>query len=143
MKKLKFILIDDNEAYRNTLKRVLISKYNAEIVTEAASAEEFFQTWNKSHADIILMDVMMPGKSGIELTKELHRDYSMYFKIIAITMHADKVYLKTLVEAGFRGCIFKDDLIKQLDDAITTVCNGKLFFPENILIESFKDNPNS
>ncbi len=130
----KYILIDDNEAFRCALRSILTSQFNAEIIGEASNAEEAakISTWYK--ADIILMDVMMPGKNGIRLTKELLWQYNK-LKIIAITMHVDKVYLTALVEAGFKGCIFKHDLVAQLREAINTVSDGKLFFPEQILFD--------
>jgi DNA-binding NarL/FixJ family response regulator len=134
MERLKYILIDDNESFRGALKTILVSQFNAEIIGEARNAEEAKKLVNLVSADIILMDVMMPGENGIQLTKELLWTVSSTLKIIAITMHVDKVYLTTLVEAGFRGCIFKNDLISELEDAIKTVRAGSLYFPQDILL---------
>ena len=135
MKQLKLILIDDNEKFRQTLKTLTIYKYHVKFIGEASSAEEALKLKNLSSADIIIMDVNMPGKSGIELAKELLRFHDNSLKIIAINTHYDKVYLKTLIEAGFKGCIYKDEIINQFDRAILTVMNNKLFFPEDIPID--------
>lgn len=134
MKRLKFILIDDNENYRFALKTILINQYDAEIIAEASNAEEALKITNFFKADIILMDIMMPGKNGITLAKELLWAYNNNLKIIAITMHVDKVYLTTLIEVGFRGCIFKNDLVDQLNDCITAILAGSLFYPKSILL---------
>jgi len=132
MKRLKFILIDDNLDFRKALKTLLIDQYDANILAEASNAEETLKIENLHHADVILMDIMMPAKNGIELAKELLWFRNQKLKIIAITMHADNVYLTTLIEAGFKGCIYKNDIIKQLDEALAKVTVGELHFPENI-----------
>ena len=133
MKAQKFILIDDNEAFRGAFKTLLISHYNAEILDEASNESEVTNITTWTQTDIVFMDVMMPGKNGIQLTKELLWKYNK-IKVIAVTMHFDKVYLTSLIEAGFKGCIFKDELVNQLGDAINVVSEGKLYFPNNILI---------
>ena len=135
MKKLKFILVDDNEAFRCALRMLLINQYNAEIIAEASNADDVLLIPDLHKADIILMDLMIPGKNGIDITKELLWKYSRHFKIVAITMHAEKVYLTTLIEAGFRGCIFKNDLYNQLTEALSVVYDGNLYFPKDILLD--------
>lgn len=134
MEPLKVILIDDNLNFRQALRILLIDQFNAEIIAEASNAEEALKIENMIVADIILMDVMMPGKNGVQLAKELLWDVSSKLKIIAITMNVDKVYMITLIEAGFKGCIFKNDLAKQLDKALSCVLNGEFYFPEDIQI---------
>lgn len=137
MKAKKFILIDDNDAFRNAFKVILISQYNAQIIAEASNESEInkISSWNQ--ADIIFMDVMMPGKNGIELSKELIWKYNK-INIIAVTMHFEKVYLTSLIGAGFKGCIFKDNLINQLKPAVKVVLDGGLYFPENILFDLYR-----
>lgn len=135
MKGLKFILVDDNNTYREALKTILIGQYDAIILAEASNAEETLKIDCLNQADIILMDVMMPVVSGIELAKELLWFHNSKLKIIAITMHVDEVYMTSLIETGFRGCIFKNDLVKQLNNALTSVSKGDSYFPENILFD--------
>ncbi len=137
IKRLKYVLVDDNEAYRKALRDLLLTQFDADILAEAANAEDVLKIENISRADIILMDVMMPLKNGIELTKELLWFKDSKLKIIAITMHTDRVYLKELLETGFKGCIFKNDIAKQLEKAIEKVMNGKLFFPNDILLDDY------
>ncbi len=133
MRPLKVILVDDNNIFRNALKLILVQQYHIQIIGEASSADEFWQLNHNMTADIILMDIMMPGVDGITLAKKiLINDH--YIKIIAITMHVDKVYLISLIEAGFVGCIFKNDLFNTLKPALDTVMMGKRFFPKNMLL---------
>jgi DNA-binding NarL/FixJ family response regulator len=80
------------------------------------------------------MDIAMEQMDGIEATKlVLWREPQL--KIIAVTMHSEKVYLLQLIEAGFKGCVFKPEIFNQLSYAIETVLEGKLFIPDNISID--------
>ncbi len=134
MTSIKIILVDDNHPFRNALKTVLENKFNAEIIGEASCGAEFRKLDNLHSADVILMDVMMPDVDGITLTME-----SLWFnpklKFIAITMHYDNVYLTTLMEAGFKGCVFKSNIFSEIAEAITKVSAGRLFFPKNIMLK--------
>jgi len=134
MSELKIVLVDDNESFRTAMKSLLVEQYNASIIGEASNADEFWKIKNFNHADVILMDVMMPNVNGIELTRKILWQYRL-MKIIAITMHVDKIYLTTLIEAGFVGCIFKDDLVKSLKATIDAVLKGGRSFPGNIQID--------
>jgi DNA-binding NarL/FixJ family response regulator len=131
---IKIIIVDDNEPFRKALKILLTKEFQAEIIGEASNGEEFLQLTNLYLADIILMDVMMPGIDGITLAqKVLWKKPEL--KIIAITMHTDKVYLISLIGAGFRGCIFKTNLFNDINNALNTVLEGHLSFPKNINVE--------
>jgi two-component system response regulator NreC len=134
MKELKIILVDDNLSFRKAIKSLLVEQYNSRIIGEAGNADEFWKINNIYSADLILMDVMMPKVNGIELTNKILWQ-NKHMKVIAVTMHVDKIYLTTLIEAGFVGCIFKDDLVKSLKTTIDTVMNGRFSFPGNILID--------
>ena len=109
MEKLKIILVDDNSSFRQGLKWMLINEFDCEVIGEASNAEELKKLKVYFKADIILMDIMMPGMDGIQLTKELLSDLHN-LKIIAITSHVERIYLTALITAGFRGCIFKHNI---------------------------------
>lgn len=133
MKPLKVILVDDNQVFRSALKKLLMAEYNAEIIGEASNSNEFKRINDLLLADIVFMDVMMPGVDGITLAKTTLWAHSK-LRIIAITMHVDKVYLDSLLGAGFKGCIYKDNLYAELRDAIDAVMSGSVYFHRNINI---------
>jgi len=133
MDKMKIILVDDNNSFRAGLKLILINEFNCEVIGEASNAEELRKLKIYYQADIILMDIMMPGTDGIQLTKDLLSDLH-YLKILAITTHVERVYLTSLITAGFRGCIFKHNLFPCLQEALTTVQNGKMYFPKELMV---------
>jgi DNA-binding NarL/FixJ family response regulator len=131
MKEFRVILVDDNEPFRKALKNLLVFEFGAKIIGEAANGEEFNKLDNVHEADIIFMDIMMPGINGIELTQKSLWKYP-HLKIVAITMHSDKVYIKSLIEAGFKGCILKTDLVSGISKALQNILKGGLYFPSEI-----------
>lgn len=132
---IKVILVDDNEPFRNALKNLLVNKFHIEIIGEASCGAEFDKLSNLHLADVILMDLMITDTDGITLTKKALWTNS-HLKFIAITMHNDKVYLTTLIEAGFKGCVFKSNIFSEIPNAIETVMAGKIYFPENISLNN-------
>lgn len=134
MKSIKIILVDDSDPFRDALKNILVNKFNAEIISEVSSGVEFQRLTNLHHADIILMDVMMPDIDGITLTKKALWHQST-LKFIAVTMHNDKVYLTKLMGAGFKGCVFKSNVFSKISEAISTVMAGNLYFPKEIILK--------
>ncbi len=133
MKPLKIILVDDNNAFRDALKSLLINQYSVEIIGEASSADEFWKIKQYYTVDIIFMDVMMPGTDGIALTKKILL-HNRHLKILAITLHNEEVYLTSIIEAGFIGCIFKNNLYNEIGSALEAVSKGKRFYPENMIL---------
>jgi len=131
MNPLKVILVDDNQVFRSALKQLLKAEYNADIIAEVSNSDEFNAINDLLLADIVFMDVMMPGMNGVMLAKKtlwMHPQLC----IIAITMHVDKVYLDTLIGAGFKGCIYKNNLYVELRDAIDAFKSGRIYFHRNI-----------
>lgn len=115
---LKIMLVDDHEVVRLGIK-ALLSNYPAyEVVAEAANADEAISTALEYKPDVIIMDIRLPGKSGIEATKEIMDDLPET-KIIMLTSFAEDDLLFDAINAGAYGYILKqigsDDLINALD----------------------------
>jgi DNA-binding NarL/FixJ family response regulator len=112
------MLVDDHEVVRLGIK-ALLSNYPAyEVVAEAANADDAVSTAREYEPDVIIMDIRLPGKSGIEATKEI-MDHLPDTKIIMLTSFAEDDLLFDAINAGAYGYILKqigsDDLINALD----------------------------
>jgi len=132
--KLKIIIVDDNKTFRDAMKLFLVNELKAEIIGEASNGQEFLNLSAIIRADLVLMDIEMPELDGISATKKwcLHNPLT---KVIGVTMYTDKVYLLRLVEAGFKGCVFKTNFFNEITKAIETVHCGNLYFNDNLPVE--------
>ncbi len=131
---MKIIITDDSSAYREGLKYFLNKLGGFEVIGEYCDGEELLQSTEIIDADILLLDIVMPKIDGFKAAKQLVIKYPK-IKIIAVTMFQEETYLRDLIQTGFKGCVFKLNIYDELPRAISTVMNGKLFFPENMLIE--------
>ncbi len=131
---MKIIIVDDNNEFRSTLKFFIEQKLNHSVIAEFSNGEDFLNVDLKilREADIILMDIVMNKVSGIEACKNITwKNYNL--KIIAVTMHIEKVFLEQIIEAGFKGCVFKTNIFNTLEKALQEVNSGKLFINEKLL----------
>ncbi len=129
--KLKIIVVDDNKTFRKGIKFYIENMLKHEVINEFDNGESFVNSDSFIIADIILMDIEMPKLDGIEAVKKALWRFSE-LKIIAITNYKDKAYLTELIGAGFKGCVFKDNIYEELKKAIDSVMNGHIFYPEDI-----------
>ncbi len=137
---MKIIIVDDNKTFRDTLKMILTEKFHHEIIEEAESGTEILKSEQTDRVDVILMDIMMSDKDGIETTKELLKENSN-LKIIAVTMHTEKAYLEELVYAGFKGCIPKKNIFDEIDVIINDIQKGEYSFPSSVLRPKNENEP--
>ena len=133
---MKIIIVDDNEEFRSTLKFFIEQKLKHTVIAEANIAEEFLTMDLRvvKDADVILMDIIMKNISGIEATMAMNWNH-YGLKIIAVTMHVENVFLTQIIEAGFKGCVFKSDIFKELETALNEVHAGRLYLNPDIKIK--------
>lgn len=132
---MKIIIVDDSKNFLNGLRKFITSVLAHKIIAEAENGEDFLKLKNINNADIVLMDIMMPVKDGFAATKEILKSNSK-IKIIALTMHTEKLYLEELIKTGFAGCVHKENIFDELEKAINIVAKNKLYFPDTIIIKN-------
>ena len=128
------IIVDDASSIRENLGYYLQEELKINVLASFSNGTDLLEYPDSHEADIILMDICMHGIDGFETSKALLWKYP-YLKIIAITMYQDIAYLDALLGAGFKGCVFKSQIYKDLPSAIKTVVNGGLYFPNDVLIK--------
>ena len=132
MEKIRIVLADDHQLFRNGLKILLDAFDNFEIAGEAGNGEEVLQIIANTKCDVILMDIAMPLLDGIGATrKSLEKDPEI--KIIALSMYGEEEYYHRMVEAGAKGFLLKDSDINEVKDAIITVYKGGNYFSQDLL----------
>jgi DNA-binding NarL/FixJ family response regulator len=128
---MKFILVDNNKTFRESVKYYLETILDHEVIACADDGLAFLELDNIYLADIILMDIEMPNLNGVDTVKKaqwINNDNIF----IAVTAHKENTYLRELLSAGFKACIFKDNFFDEFEKTISSVMNNKLKFPKKI-----------
>jgi two-component system response regulator DevR len=116
--KLRILLVDDHELVRMGLKTLLDRYPQFEVVGEAGNAQDAYDLAMYCNPDIVVMDIRLPGKNGIEVTREIARD-NPDVRIIMLTSYADDDMLFDAIEAGASGYVLKqiggEDLVRALE----------------------------
>jgi DNA-binding NarL/FixJ family response regulator len=132
MDKIRIIIADDHQLFRNGLKILLNSFPDFEVAGEAANGEEFLKLLKSVKAEIALMDINMPEMDGIEATRKGVK-ISPETNIIALSMYGEEEYYYKMVDAGAKGFLLKDSDISEVRDAILTVVKGGSYFSQELL----------
>jgi two-component system, NarL family, response regulator DevR len=118
MKKQRIVLVDDHEVVRLGLKALLEHHPQFEVVGEAGNAKEAIEQVSLTHPDIVLMDIRLPGASGIEACEEITRNYPNT-RVAMLTSYAEDEMLFSAIRAGASGYVLKqiggEDLIRALE----------------------------
>lgn len=113
----KIIIVDDKISYRNSLRNILTTIGNVEVIGEASNGADFLELLKKMKPDITFMDIEMPIMDGIEATRRAMAIYKDLI-IIGISIYANDTYVTNLIEAGARGYLLKMgdnlDLLKNI-----------------------------
>ena len=135
---LKILLADDHKIVRDGLKSLLKKEVSMEVIGEADNGRKTVQLARDLEPEIIIMDISMPDLNGIEATRQIVAD-SPDVKIIALSMHSDKRYVKGVLSAGASGYLLKDSAFEELVEAIRTVDTGRFYLSAGIAGVVVKD----
>jgi DNA-binding NarL/FixJ family response regulator len=132
MGKIRIIIADDHQLFRNGLKILLNSFPEFEVTGEASNGIEFLELLKTTQADIALMDINMPEMDGIEATRKgIKMNPSV--SVIALSMYGEEEYYYKMVDAGAKGFLLKDSDISEVKEAILTVVKGGNYFSQELL----------
>ncbi|RLT35565.1 MAG: DNA-binding response regulator [Chloroflexi bacterium] len=126
MSKIRLLLVDDHEIVRAGLRMLFLAEPDMTIVGEAGSGPAAIQAVAELHPDVVLMDVAMPGMSGIEATRRI-KESSPDTAILALTMYEEEQYFFEMLNAGASGYIPKRAAPDDLVSAIRVVSQGNVF----------------
>ena len=128
MNKIKVILIDDHQIVRDGIKAAINVSNTALVIGEASNESELMLLLKEQKPDVIIMDISMPGSSGLEITKKIANKY----KIIIFSAHTDAETVINALKAGAKGFLPKDVMREELIEAISFVHNGEDYISEDI-----------
>jgi len=130
-KKIRVVLVDDHHIMREGLKALLEGRSDISVVGEAGNGRDALSLIRKTGADVVVMDVSMPDMNGIEATRQIKEEFSD-IRVIALSMHSDKLFVEGMLKAGVGGYLLKDCLLEDLANAIYTVVKGEIYLSPKI-----------
>jgi DNA-binding NarL/FixJ family response regulator len=133
------LIVDDHEIVRAGIKRLVENTPNLNIVADLGSGEEAYKFLHKNNVDLIIMDVSMPGKGGIETTNQIKKRYPK-IKILMLSMHDNAMIIEKAMKAGADGYILKNDLSDDLLNAVEKVMNNETIISASVDVDEFKDS---
>ena len=121
---IRLLIIDDHEMVREGLKAMLTTEPDFDIVGDAANAEQAYELIHRLRPDVILLDVRLPGVSGIEICRTVVERYPE-IAVIILTTFTDETLVAQSIQAGARGFIVKDIERFDLKRSIRAVARGE------------------
>jgi two-component system response regulator NreC len=138
MSKIRLLLADDHQIVRAGLRMLFQAESDMEIVGEVDSGEAALRAVGELKPDVVIMDVAMPGMSGIEATRRI-KEISPDTAVLAVTMHEDEQYFFEMLNAGASGYVPKRAAPDDLVSAIRVVSQGEVFLYPSLAKYLVKD----
>lgn len=132
MEKIRVMITDDHSLIREGLKQLLEFDGSIEVVGEASNGVECLKKLSECNPEVLLLDINMPEKNGIEVLKQMKADDSK-IKVLILTVHNEMDYLMKAVDIGVDGYILKDSESAELKKAIRAVRNGENYIQPSLI----------
>ncbi len=123
---IKILIADDHAILRAGIKHLLSEQADLQVAGEAGNGQEVLDQVRGEAWDVLLLDMTMPGKSGIELIKQI-KQIAPRLPILILSMHKEDVYAVRALKAGASGYLCKDNAEAQLAEALRKVASGGLY----------------
>lgn len=141
--KLRILLVDDHRVLIAGMKLLLSTQEGFQVVGEASDGREALAKLESVEADIVVLDLSMPGMGGLECLMEIRkRNYPV--KVLILTMYSEQQYIKEVMLQGADGYLCKDSVDTELFQAIHTVAAGERYLgarEASVLLDSFISQP--
>ena len=127
----RIVIADDHAIVREGLKRIVSSIADMEVAGEAGNGTEVMQRVRELAFDVLVLDLSMPGRSGMELIK-LVRGEKPQLRILVLSMHQELQYAVRAIKNGASGYLTKESAPGQLEQAIRKVASGGAFISAEV-----------
>jgi two-component system, NarL family, invasion response regulator UvrY len=122
----RVLIADDHRLVREGLKRILTETPDLVVVAEASTGDEVLESIRTQDCDVILLDITMPGKSGLDVLSELHKA-TKQVKVLVLSMHPEEQYAVRALKLGAAGYLTKRSASDELIAAVQSVSAGKKY----------------
>ncbi len=133
----KVFLVEDHPVYAEGLVEILKSEPGLAVCGQAGSAEEALRDIPGLKPDLVLVDITLPGMSGLDLIKRLRPKYPE-LKLLVISMREEQLYAARVLRAGGDGYVMKQQDPEEIIDAIRDVLAGRIYVSEDVMVGDSK-----
>jgi DNA-binding NarL/FixJ family response regulator len=133
-KQKRILIVDDHPMMRQGLAQLIGAESDLTICGEAENAESALDAIGTLKPDLVLADISLPGKNGLELIKDFQA-IQPGLPVLVISMHDESLYAERVLRAGGRGYIMKQEGGKKLMQAVRQVLDGKIYVSEKMSAE--------
>lgn len=123
-KEIRVMLVDDHAVVRRGYQTLIEQRGNIHVVCEAADADAAYQLYKSKSPDVVIMDITMPGRGGIDAIRQI-RQWDPYARVLVFSMHANAAYALQAFKAGAKGYVTKSSDPELLVAAIESVARNK------------------
>ncbi len=136
----KIFIVEDHPTFREGLVQIIRGQKDLRVCGEAGDAERALPAIARLKPDLALVDITLPGKSGLELIREL-RSRNNKVKILVVSMHDEALYANRVLRAGGDGYIMKQEDPEEIVHAMRDVLGGHIYVSEAVLASTGKTSP--
>ncbi len=137
---VRVIVVDDHALHRDGTRRILEQHEDVEVVGDAEPAEVALALVNRLRPNVVLMDVRLPGMSGIEATRRITRDHPEV-RVLVVTPYDDDEFVRGALEAGAAGFLSKAAPGRELVQAVYDVAAGRTVLQSQLLTRLLRPRP--
>jgi DNA-binding NarL/FixJ family response regulator len=130
-RRITVLIVDDHPLFRSGLRQVIADDPRFELVGETGDGEAAFQMIQKKKPDVAVLDVNLPGLSGLEITRKLQTK-RLATRVIMLTMHKDEETCNRALDIGAKGFVLKENAVEEILKAIAAVAEGEYYLSSTI-----------
>jgi len=123
---IKILIADDHAIVREGLKQILSQTPDMVVVAEASNGQEVMDKIGKNDPNLVVLDITMPGKSGLEILREI-KSQRPELPVLILSMYPEEQYAVRVLKAGASGYLSKDSALDELVKAIRQISQGKKY----------------
>lgn len=130
-KLIKILIADDHPLIREGLKQIISDEKDMEVRGEASNVEEMMQLLEECRYDIVILDITMPGRSGLDALEDLKRKHPD-LPVLILSIHPENEYAIRAFRSGAKGYITKQSMPQELVNAIRKMVEGKKYISSSM-----------
>jgi two-component system invasion response regulator UvrY len=129
--KIRILLADDHTMFREGVKQMLSGAPDFVVVDEAADAAQVLEKAQRGHCDVVILDISMPGRDGIEVLRQI-KQLDPHCHVLILSMYPEDQYAFRAIKAGASGYLTKNNASSELMEAIRRVASGRKYISEAV-----------